>query len=418
MANKFNKHLKFDPTSNKGNLADFQHASRLYLDDYFRLAPKHKFLYHVVFQINPGANILSDYGQKHKNEINMLVKNVDLPKYTISVDTKQQYNRKKNYHSKINYEPVNIVFHDDNDNVTTRLWESYYKYYFTDSRHGEVDNAGNIVTNPSSYSQNAYAGPALNKYNYGLDSGSTVPFFTAIQIFQLSRQKYTCFTLVNPVITAWNHDNMDYSDAAGVAENSCTVQYESVFYSTGEVQEGIPRGFAEPQHYDVTPSPLVTDGSNNGQTSGITDIYGNVGRNTSQNNFARPGANFIGQTKELTTQGLVSNGFNIGNIANGTAPVSNVNNTVFPKNSGNGSASLPVFTSSGFTTTNQTVINNQETATVLNDNPNQKSDLAKNTVFRKSQINSGFSGDLNAINQKWEALPQSEKDTYINQVST
>ena len=41
----------------KGNLADFAHASRLYVDDSFRLAPKQKFLYHVVFNINSDAKI-------------------------------------------------------------------------------------------------------------------------------------------------------------------------------------------------------------------------------------------------------------------------------------------------------------------------------------------------------------------------
>ena len=31
----------------KGNLGDFAHGARLYVDDSFRLAPKQKFLYHV-----------------------------------------------------------------------------------------------------------------------------------------------------------------------------------------------------------------------------------------------------------------------------------------------------------------------------------------------------------------------------------
>ena len=54
MANKFNALL--DSIANgalnpKGNLADFQHASRLYVDDGLRLAPKAKFTYHVNFEI-------------------------------------------------------------------------------------------------------------------------------------------------------------------------------------------------------------------------------------------------------------------------------------------------------------------------------------------------------------------------------
>ena len=36
----------------KGDMADYRHASRLYTDDNFRLAPKTKFLYHVAFNLN------------------------------------------------------------------------------------------------------------------------------------------------------------------------------------------------------------------------------------------------------------------------------------------------------------------------------------------------------------------------------
>ena len=37
----------------RGNVGDFQHAQRLYVDDAFRLAPKVKFLYFVNFTFNP-----------------------------------------------------------------------------------------------------------------------------------------------------------------------------------------------------------------------------------------------------------------------------------------------------------------------------------------------------------------------------
>ena len=38
--------------SPKGNLADYQHGARLFVDDSHRLTPKVKFLYHVTFNIN------------------------------------------------------------------------------------------------------------------------------------------------------------------------------------------------------------------------------------------------------------------------------------------------------------------------------------------------------------------------------
>ena len=53
MANIFNgflDNLVNGALSPKGDMADYTHAARLYTDDNFRLAPKQKFLYHVVFQ--------------------------------------------------------------------------------------------------------------------------------------------------------------------------------------------------------------------------------------------------------------------------------------------------------------------------------------------------------------------------------
>ena len=137
MANKFNAFLGnflngfFDP---KGNLADFQHASRLYVDDTFRLAPKNKFLFYVVFNINPAAMANSSFQDRHQMELNYLVKSMDLPKYTINTETLNQYNRKTNVYTKIVYDPVSLTLHDDNNGVTNMLWSMYYGYYFNDRK--------------------------------------------------------------------------------------------------------------------------------------------------------------------------------------------------------------------------------------------------------------------------------------------
>ena len=78
MANKltpFLDNLVSGALSPKGNLADYQHASRLYVDDAFKYAPKSKFLYHVAFNINRKASsIIPQLSEKHSNTINMLVK--------------------------------------------------------------------------------------------------------------------------------------------------------------------------------------------------------------------------------------------------------------------------------------------------------------------------------------------------------
>ena len=74
-------------------MKDYQHASRLYLDDNFRLLPKQKFLFHVVFNTDEtlfqgGSN------PQERFQLNMLVKACDLPKYDMSYEEKVQYNKK------------------------------------------------------------------------------------------------------------------------------------------------------------------------------------------------------------------------------------------------------------------------------------------------------------------------------------
>ena len=55
------RQLFLDQLVNGDTMKDYKHAARLYLDEAFRLSPKNKFLYHVVFGINSAAagNILN-----------------------------------------------------------------------------------------------------------------------------------------------------------------------------------------------------------------------------------------------------------------------------------------------------------------------------------------------------------------------
>lgn len=288
MANKFNKFLGdmlngfLDP---KGNLGDYQHASRLYVDDTFRLAPKNKFLYYVVFNINSNALIDTSFQDRHNLELNYLVKRVDLPKYTLDTSTLNQYNRKTNIYTKITYDPVNIVFHDDNNGVTNMLWGMYYGYYFND-RHNSMDPYTDV--SPPAYQNNQYQSKEYAPYRYGLDvddyngeSGVSEPFFLSIQLVTMSRQRFFSYLLCNPKITKWDHDTMDQSDGAGIVENKMTVAYESVIYNSGAVDVDDPSGFAV-LHYDNTPSPIVTDEV---LQNGMEGIFGDL---FAMNDFASP----------------------------------------------------------------------------------------------------------------------------------
>jgi hypothetical protein len=226
-------------------LRDPQHAARLFADDQFRLAPKHKFLFHVSFSINPAALQNINLVQRHSNEINMLVKSCDLPSFAVTVETLNQYNRKKNVQTTHKYNPINISFHDDNMGVINQLWQSYYSYYYADSL---------VANDDSAYKRNATKSSSFIRTPYGLDNGSTLPFFNHITVYQMARHEYVSYKLHNPMITSWNHNKMDYEQSKG-HDNTMQLAIEAVSYGNGLVELGDPEGFGF-EHYDNTPSPL------------------------------------------------------------------------------------------------------------------------------------------------------------------
>ena len=109
-------------------MKDYRHASRLYLDDNFKLMPKQKFLFHVVFNTDETL-FYGGFSANERLELNMLVKACDLPRYDMSVEEKIQYNKKMYNATRIAYEPVNITFHDDHADTVNAFWKKYYEYY-------------------------------------------------------------------------------------------------------------------------------------------------------------------------------------------------------------------------------------------------------------------------------------------------
>jgi hypothetical protein len=350
----------------KGNLGDFQHAARLYNSRSMRLAPKAKFMYHVVFNINPAA-----FSSADGTALNMLVKQVELPKFRISVDRPIQYNRKKAVNTKLEYQDIGITFHDDNIGITTAMWAGYYGYYFGDSKHSSSQGSatsGNALSGmgkilggvvpgvstllgaagggtsasvPAAYKRNTYKGEEVNKFRYGLDNGSSVPFFTSIQIFQLSRHEYQSFTLINPLITNWQHETMNSGASGEVAQNSMQVAYEAVIYGKGSVSSDNPTGFAT-QYYDKGPSSLRSTSSifgAGGILSNVGSILDDVGSGNIGFGTLAKTVNLARQTKSLSKEGVRAEGFSILKDAIGATAgtdVSGVANIAFPKEGGKG----------------------------------------------------------------------------------
>jgi hypothetical protein len=227
-------------------LRDSQTASRLFVNDDFRLAPKHKFLFHVAFNINPAACRDVTLVQRHGTEIDMLVKNADLPNFSLEVETLNQYNRKTNVQYTHKYQPVQITFHDDNMGLINQLWQNYYSYYYADP---------NSAGTPGAYGRTATQNFGSIVAPYGLNTGSQLPFFNYITIYHMAKHEYVSYKLINPIIKSWNHNKVDYA-GTGTHDNTMQLAYEAVQYGNGITTDGSVEGFGT-EHYDTTPSPLT-----------------------------------------------------------------------------------------------------------------------------------------------------------------
>ena len=272
-------------------LRDYQHASRTFTTNAYELKPRYKFLFHVSFRLNvteiPFLN--SVFSADDIMNLSLTVKTIDLPKFNIDTETLNQYNRKRIIQKKINYDPVNITFHDTSNDLTRKMWYYYMSYYYKDPTQRYLDPNNTNGTNGASTLRQAgfgyndrdiydyrrignvndwgYIGEA---YNDGSTAGTTgkPPFFRDIRIYGMDQRKFAEYILINPLITTWGGDQYSYAEGGGTMQNSMTVAYETVkFYSgaLGKAQSGGDpnvQGFATDAHYDKTVSPIARPGAN------------------------------------------------------------------------------------------------------------------------------------------------------------
>ena len=260
----YNADLK--PLEN-GTTHSYEHATRLFLSDNFRLAPKQTFLYYVCINVDQsalqtlvgslGSEAVSSQSLIEQYETGLMAKKVELPTFNIQTRSLKAYNRKNIFQTGIMYDPISITFHDDAADTVLKFWNDFYTYYYRDS-----DYDATLYTVPHKYQARPREG-----WGYSPRNGNLKPFIRDIQIFSLHNKRFTEYRLINPTITGWRHGEHDSSASNGLMEASMTVDFETVKYYTGYVNPVDVNGFAV-IHYDDTPSPI---------SNSITNIYSDSG---------------------------------------------------------------------------------------------------------------------------------------------
>lgn len=258
MADIFNNFLK--QIARGDQVRDFKHASRIFVDNNYRLSPKSSWIYHVFFDLNPQVCNIKDNARLIEH--GMLVKAIDLPKFSIQSKVFNEYNRPNIVQTKVNYDTVSITFHDDMANVIRGFWADYFTYYYRDTDIGYSSTTGQV--NPIHQTPSLYTDTQrdiLNRFGYSprsFDAAGEQQYINAIRIYSLHQKRFSEYTLVNPMIVSFNHGQHDTRANDGM-ESNMTVIYETMLYGSGYVTPATVRGFAD-LHYDKSPSPLTPQG--------------------------------------------------------------------------------------------------------------------------------------------------------------
>ena len=414
-------------------MKDYQHASRLYIDDNFRLMPKQKFLFYVKFDTDETL-FQGGFNSNERYQLGYLVKTCDLPKYNMSMEEKIQYNKKMYAATRIAYEPVNISFHDDHADTVNAFWKKYYEYNIADSINMNSDLT---ISN----TKDDYYKESRTTTKFGLDTPkqSQRPYLKKIDIFVLHKKRFTSMSLINPVIGSFSHDNLDQADGAGILNNTMQILYETVIYGAGVINKNDVPGFAT-LNYDNSPSPLsVLGGGTNSifGPGGIVDGVGSVIRNVENNNILGAilsASNTYNNAKKMKKsdvkeelKGIAKDGvlevgkqagsitnpvstFSVGAAVVGTAAVASARGTADNKNQANNT----VITNS--TVNTALYLGTDESFNLVSNNENVRDEIAAAIYFKDIGSRKGLT--IAQSNLEYESSSTSTKNVYTSKAIT
>jgi hypothetical protein len=354
----------------------------------------------------------------------------------MNLEEKVQYNKKMYMATRIQYEPVNIVFHDDHADTVNAFWKKYYEYYIADSV--SVNSDLQISNQKDSYydSKENYTNT-----KYGLDTPvqRKKPFLKGIEIFVLHKQRFTSMTLVNPVIGSFAHDNLDQADGAGILSNTMQIFYETVVYKSGIINKNNVPGFAT-IHYDHEPSPLtVLGGGTNsifgpgGVVDGIGSVIGNMenknylgailGASNTYNNAKKMKKRDVkAELKGIAKKGILEVGKQAGTISNpvgafsigaavaGGVTIATAKGIVDNKKRQNSTAL------SNTSTNTKDFLNADESYNLITINNNILNEIAAGIYYKDIGSRKGLT--IAESNIEYNASPDTTKTVYRNKAIT
>ena len=187
--------------------------------------PRPKGLFVVRFRRGDNSQGTS-YWQR---DLGFLVKSIDQPTISPKTEEVNQYNKKRQAITGYTINPVNMTLFDTADGMALQMWSEYAKHHFGDFSQSVENYRYDLLDEESMKGADI---------GYGFLATNEQFFFTAIDIYQVFRNAYTKTTLVNPKITAFDPEDLDYEQMNTVMYR-LTLAYEAVLYHSDGAPQSI-----------------------------------------------------------------------------------------------------------------------------------------------------------------------------------
>lgn len=221
-----------DPTGNTPGaltsiLKNSGFQSSVYAAEMVKFAPKHRFLFKVEFTFAPAYQ---KFGQDARKVFEYAIKQIDRPTVTFDYEEVNFYNYRTQILKRINYQPLNMEFYDDQQNEVLTFFEEYRRAHSPMARIKTLNSPsafspqnfqeqGMNFTDPNDrYTGNYYAASSGHlAYRDGADRVQEIGYLEKLKIYQIFQNgmKTNVFTFLNPKIQMFDLDDVDQEGGAG-----------------------------------------------------------------------------------------------------------------------------------------------------------------------------------------------------------
>lgn len=202
-----------------------------YAQDLIMYQPKHRFMFRVLFEMDPEFTELIG---GRKDVFQYVIKNVDRPKLNFDYEAVNMYNFKTKVLKTINHEPLTITLIDDIQDTFHRFFTAYLRAHSPIARSWtESKSLAMLEENGMAFS-GPRAGETIDSAVRGTLAKDSINPFRSIRLIQYfgHATQLNTFWFVNPRILDMSYDSAD--NEGGDQGNHATIRFDYDALAVGQ----------------------------------------------------------------------------------------------------------------------------------------------------------------------------------------